>query len=219
MKRRLAAGLLAMLAVAFAALGGWQVERRTWKLHLIASVDARLRAAPVPAPPPGSDVRDAAYTRVRATGAFRHDRAVLVKAVTERGPGFWLVTPLATPAGWTVLVNRGFVPDAATPVSRPRGVVAVTGLLRETEPGGGFLRANDPAGGRWYSRDVAAIGRAAGLGPIAPYFIDADAGQPGFPIGGLTIVRFRNTHLIYALTWFGLAALAAWGAWRMARER
>ena len=33
----------------------------------------------------------------------------------------------------------------------------IEGLLRFTEPGGGFLRDNDPASGRWYSRDVAAI--------------------------------------------------------------
>jgi surfeit locus 1 family protein len=32
----------------------------------------------------------------------------------------------------------------------------------------------------WYSRDVAAIAKAKGLGPVAPYFIDADASpNPG----------------------------------------
>ena len=51
--------------------------------------------------------------------------------------------------GFTILVNRGFVPqDRRDPATRPDGQipgeVAVTGLLRLTEPGGGFLRANDP---------------------------------------------------------------------------
>jgi surfeit locus 1 family protein len=87
--------------------------------------------------------------------------------------------------------------------------VTVTGLLRASEPGGGFLRANDPADGRWYSRDVAAIAEAEGVGPVAPYFIDAGAtpNPRGLPVGGLTVVSFRNTHLAYALTWFALAAL------------
>ena len=46
-----------------------------------------------------------------------------------------------------------------------------------------------------------------------PYFIDADASASGAgePIGGLTVITFPNNHLVYALTWFGLAAmLAGW---------
>ncbi|MCA3579738.1 MAG: SURF1 family protein, partial [Bradyrhizobium sp.] len=88
---------------------------------------------------------------------------------------------------------------------------SVTGLLRMSEPKGGFLRSNDPAAGRWYSRDVAAIAATRGLSQVAPYFIDADAtpNPGGTPLGGLTIVRFPNNHLIYALTWFALAFMLA----------
>ena len=73
----------------------------------------------------------------------------------------------------------------------------VTGLVRSTEPGGAFLRSNDPVADRWYSRDVAAIAEAKRLSPVAPYFIDADAtpNPGGYPVGGLTIVAFRNSHL------------------------
>ncbi len=124
-----------------------------------------------------------------ASGRFDHAREVQSLAVTELGPGYWVLTPLETPA-FTVLVNRGFVPqDRRDPASRPEGAVAgdvtVSGLLRLSEPGGGFLRANDPAGGRWYSRDVAAIAAAEGLrGPVAPYFIDADSrAEPRRPAG------------------------------------
>ena len=57
---------------------------------------------------------------------------------------------------------------------------------------------------------------------MAPYFIDADANPPGTdpnaPIGGLTVITFRNSHLVYALTWLALALLSAWGAWRFQRE-
>ena len=81
----------------------------------------------------------------------------------------------------------------ASPSSREAGQVAgevtVTGLLRLTEPGGRFLRPNDPAGNRWYSRDVAAIARARGLPGAAPFFIDADASANpgGLPVGRLMI--------------------------------
>ena len=40
----------------------------------------------------------------------------------------------------------------------------MTGLLRMSEPGGAFLRSNDPAADRWFSRDVAAIAASRGLG-------------------------------------------------------
>ena len=96
-------------------------------------------------------------------GVFDHGRETLVQAVTDYGAGFWVLTPLRTTQGFTVLVNRGFVtPERRAPETRSGAQVGgpqtVVGLLRVTEPGGGFLRANDPGAGRWYSRDVAAIG-------------------------------------------------------------
>ena len=222
-----AAALIA--AIGLAALGVWQIERRAWKHELIAAVDARIHAAPVPAPGPARwdavNARDDAYQRVAATGTFRHDRETLVQAVTDRGPGFWVLAPLETP-GFTLLVNRGFVPndrrDAATRAAgNVAGPVTVTGLLRVTEPGGAFLRSNDPAGGRWFSRDVTAIARARGLRNAAPYFVDADASPNpgGYPLGGLTVVRFRDHHMVYALTWFALSALSLFFAWRLWRIR
>ncbi|MBW8728093.1 MAG: hypothetical protein JF625_23485, partial [Inquilinus limosus] len=65
----------------------------------------------------------------------------------------------------------------------------------------------------WYSRDVAAIAASRGLTDVAPYFIDADAtpNPGGLPIGGLTVIAFPNSHLVYAVTWFGLAGLLAFG--------
>ena len=222
-----AAALIAALGLA--ALGVWQIERRAWKHELVAAVDARIHAAPVPAPGPARwdavNARDDAYQRVAATGTFRHDRETLVQAVTDRGPGFWVLAPLETP-GFTLLVNRGFVPndrrDAATRAAgNVAGPVTVTGLLRVTEPGGAFLRSNDPAGGRWFSRDVTAIARARGLRNAAPYFVDADASPNpgGYPLGGLTVVRFRDHHMVYALTWFALSALSLFFAWRLWRIR
>jgi surfeit locus 1 family protein len=115
-----------------------------------------------------------------------------------------------------VLVNRGFVPSGRREAStrrdgNPDGPVEITGLLRTTEPKGGFLRNNVPQHNRWYSRDVAAIAAARGLREVAPFFVDADAGSQSAdgPIGGLTVIRFPNNHLVYALTWFALAFMLA----------
>lgn len=233
--RLFAFALLALAAFAgFVALGSWQVERRAWKLDLIARVDARLRAPPAAAPGPDAWTRigtDDAYRRLRAEGVYDHAHETLVQAVTEKGPGFWVLTPLDTREGWIVLVNRGFVrPEHRDPATRAAGQLAgdvgIEGLLRTSEPGGAFLRHNDPAAGRWYSRDVAAIAAARGLPAdrVAPYFIDADAGsggndgRGGAPLGGLTVVRFHNSHLVYAITWYALALMVAAGAALVARS-
>lgn len=205
------AGIGLLLTAGLIALGVWQLERRAWKHELIARIDARIHAAPVPAPVGPVTAEDAEYLRVQATGLFDHNAETLVQAVTARGGGYWVLTPLRTP-DFTVLVNRGFVPtESRDPVTRMagqvEGEVTITGLLRVTEPDGGFLRDNDPAADRWYSRDVAAIATARGVS-VVPYFIDADAtpNPGGLPVGGLTVVSFRDNHMSYALTWFALAA-------------
>jgi surfeit locus 1 family protein len=38
------------------------------------------------------------------------------------------------------------------------------------------------------------------------------------PVGGLTIIAFRNNHLLYALTWFGLAVMLAGWSLYVARQ-
>jgi surfeit locus 1 family protein len=217
----IAFNLAAILVVAgLVSLAVWQVHRRAHKLDLIARVEARVHAVPAPGPGGWAQVSAAAdeYRRVTVTGEWLEDRPTLVQAVTELGGGYWVVTPLGRDDGTKVLVNRGFVPatgrDPASWRPQGSGPVTVTGLLRMSEPGGGFLRANDPASNRWFSRDVAAIAAARGLGEVAPYFIDAERmpSESGLPVAGLTVVAFSNNHLVYALTWGTLALMAAAGA-------
>ncbi|WP_254789544.1 SURF1 family protein [Variovorax sp. OV329] len=221
-------GLFALLAFCvFVALGWWQVERRAWKLALIERVEQRVNAAPVALPPPARwpqvTVASDEYRRVQLAGRFLHDRETLVQSLSDLGAGFWVLTPLQLADGKVVLINRGFVPAEQRARSsriegEPAGEVRVVGLLRVSEPGGGFLRRNDPGADRWYSRDVAGIAAARGLSAdkVAPFFVDAakdPAAAAGQPVGGLTVVSFRNNHLVYALTWFALALLMAGAAW------
>jgi len=242
--RRLPQAVLALVGIAlflgFLALGTWQVQRRTWKLTLMERVEQRVHAAPTPSPTsqdwPGVNVADHEYLPVTLHGQWLGDKTVLTQAVTELGAGFWVMTPLQQDDGSQVLVNRGFVPQdqrarwlAAPPPTSVPGSTTVQGLLRMTEPGGGFLRSNDPVQQRWYSRDVAAIGQALKLPHAAPFFVDAglpgptgtatDSAAPGskWPRAGMTVVRFHNSHLVYALTWYGLALMVAGAGWYVAR--
>jgi len=225
-RRAVIAFVALALFAAFVTLGSWQLQRRTWKQDLIARVDARVHAPPVALPErarwPQTSAASDEYRHVQASGAYLPDADTLVQAVTARGAGFWVLTPLALADGSVVLVNRGFVPpELRGRVAPVTGPTTVTGLLRLTEPGGAFLRRNEPAAGRWFSRDVQAIAAARGLAPAAPYFIDADAGpaDANAPIGGLTVIAFADNHLVYAITWYTLALMVAAGAWRLKEQR
>lgn len=215
----------ALASVGFLALAGWQVQRLSWKLDLIERVEQRLKAEPVAPPAATAEVTKAdEYRRLRLRGQFE-PREVLVQATTALGGGHWVLAPLRLDDGSTILVNRGFVPPeqrAPEQHAAPAGPVELVGLLRLTETGGGPLRKNEPAQGRWYSRDVAGIAAQLALtGPVAPYFVDesADPAQPlRYPRPGLTVVHFANNHAVYAATWLALAAMAAAAAGYLVRE-
>ncbi|HEX7640899.1 MAG TPA: SURF1 family protein [Burkholderiaceae bacterium] len=225
---------LALLVLLFAALllfiglGTWQVYRLQWKRALIERVDSRVHATAVPAPArsewAGVNAAADEYRHVSVSGVFLDDQAVRVQAATALGAGFWVLTPLRQADGSIVLVNRGFVEaEQQVPPGSPHGQsVKLDGLLRMTEPGGGFLRHNDPAAGRWYSRDVQAIAQQQKLADVAPYFVDADAVQnadKSAPVGGLTVIAFHNNHLVYAFTWYALALMSAFAAFSLLRAK
>jgi len=219
----------------FVALGNWQLERRTWKHDLIARIDARIHAPPVAAPlahewpAVETSPKNFEYRRVFVRGVFLHEHTTLVQATTVLGAGFWVLTPLQTADGEIVFINRGFVPQAQQAghwrINHSNEIVTAVGLLRLSEPEGTPLRKNDPQTNRWYSRDVAQMAVKHGLHAVAPWFIDAQTNTPlpatwtlrppaqlpedRLPVAGLTVLRFNDNHLIYALTWYGLALMTA----------
>ncbi|MDE2224767.1 MAG: SURF1 family protein [Xanthomonadaceae bacterium] len=212
---------MTMLAAVFAGLillGNWQVRRYHLKLKIAHDIATRVHAPPVEAPGPAQWPRIAAgheqYLHVRLHGRFI-DSQTLVRGSSSKGYGYWVMAALRTDRGFIVLVNRGYVPPepsgapASSKIGPPGGEVTLAGLLRLTEPRGGFLRHNQPKKDLWYSRDVAAIAAADHLpaDQVAPYFVDADAaaGESGPPFAGLTSTYIYNHSLGYAITWYLLA--------------
>lgn len=219
---------LLVTALLFAALGCWQLCRLAWKEALIAHVALATTAPPVSIAdlPPGA-ARELEYRRIRLAGRYIPASTTLVAASTELGTGYWDMVAMRGDAS-TVWVNRGFLPAgsrrANVAAATPAGPTVVVGLLRKNEPNGTWLRDNQASADRWYSRDIPAMARARHIGPARPdIFVDAQAETPapaaGAPVPGLTVLRFPNNHLSYAITWFALALLSMFGVaviWRRA---
>lgn len=216
-----------LIFTGFTALGNWQLERRIWKQELMQRVEQRVRAPAIAAPDiehwSSANRQSDEYRRVYLEGHFLDCDDTLVVAATELGSGYWVLTPFQRRDDTIVFVNRGFISQGVAPTPPPAGEFVITGLLRLNEPKGTVLRDNDPAQGRWYSRDIVAIAAAQSL-KAALYFVDAANGEPGSsgdraPVGGLTVISFHNNHLVYALTWYGLAVMVVVAAVIVRRER
>ncbi|MBC3863137.1 SURF1 family protein [Undibacterium jejuense] len=224
-----------LLFLSFFLLGTWQIKRLQWKLDLIARVEQRVHAAPqdVPVAANWAKVNAAQdeYRHVRLSGTYLYQYTSLVLASTELGPGYWVMTPLRMDDNNIVWINRGYIPTAmagqfqSTNTKTADAGVMIAGLLRISEPNGGFLRHNDPSAQRWFSRDIEAMSTSHRLTFAAPYFVDLEAHSSSslpeaneYPVPGLTVIAFHNSHLVYALTWYVLALMVAGAYFYVWRE-
>lgn len=219
----------AILLAILCGLGAWQLERLQWKTALIATVNSHMAAPPVSLDAIlAMNWNEAQYRRVSLSGRFDHGREAYVFTTGQGAAVYHVLTPFTTDDGRVVMVDRGAVPkeklDPATRASgNVEGDVHVTGVWRAPDPPGGFTPPSDAAKRIWFARDLAGIAAADRLSLAAPVVIEADsAPNPGgWPRGGQTVVSFRNQHLSYAVTWFGLALclLGVWFAYHISKGR
>ena len=94
-------------------LGLWQVARLEWKENILAQLDARLNAKPVPLEQvidPVDTLIERNYTHVRAEVSLE-GREAHIYAPTADGLGYRVVAP----ALWKdrrILIDLGWVPEA-----------------------------------------------------------------------------------------------------------
>jgi surfeit locus 1 family protein len=212
-----------VVGIAFlAGLGVWQLDRKTWKENLIATVTARINRTPQDLPPranwPKLAQDSTEYTHVVFPAEFLEGQEALVYTTGSpfrpdvTGVGYWVFAPAQLAGGSIVVVNRGFVPlGAKDPTTRARGnirgIVDIVGVLRWPESRGLFTPADDPKTSVWYLRDPKAMAAEKKWATSAPFYIDQEAPVPpgGLPKPGKLSVELPDNHLQYAITWFGLA--------------
>ncbi|MEL6369745.1 MAG: SURF1 family protein [Pseudomonadota bacterium] len=224
---------VSLALVILASLGTWQLQRRAWKLDLIAQTEEMRRLPPVPLATLVNETPLEAlptYRPVSVTGTLRHDLSVRVFGAINGKPGAFIFTPMKLTgplAGRDLIyVNRGFVPESVdhSEATRPAAETVVTGLLRQPEPVKGIagnFKITEPSGdGLWYVRIPSKFGQAAGL-EVLPIYIDSVRAESdgAYPQGGTTRIEFTNRHLEYAFTWYGLALTLVGVAFFYARRR
>jgi surfeit locus 1 family protein len=202
------------------ALGTWQLRRLEWKEAILAEIDARIAAAPVELPA-AVDPEVDRYLPVTVTGALGGEELHVLTSVKDVGPGYRVISVL-TAGERRILVDLGFVPEAAKDAPRMAESVTVTGNVHWPQEADRWTPDPDTDRGIWFARDVTAMSGVMGaedLLVVARDVSGADLGVTPLPIDSAGI---PNDHLNYAITWFSLALVWAVMAgaliWRAARR-
>ncbi len=224
------------VAVAAAAYGCWWLG--VWQFHRLHDREARnaqttqnLKASPAPV----DDVMGVGHgpttadewRRVRVTGRYLEDETVIVRYQTRDGAsGVDVVTPLETPSGAAVLVDRGWMKTTNTGArpdvpAAPSGRVVVVGWVR-VDATGDATTVQDRS-----TRAVSstAIGPTLSV-PVYAGFVDAEKETPA-PRTRLVPAELpdlgNGPHFFYGLQWWFFGVLAVVGffylAWDEHRKR
>ncbi|WP_172361785.1 SURF1 family protein [Pseudogemmobacter hezensis] len=200
-------------------LGFWQLERLEWKEGLIAAADQMITSPAVPLPPNPDPEKDR-YRPVTVSGRFTDAEAHVLTSTREQGPGFLIITAFETDDGRRILVDRGYVRETARNTPRPGHPASVTGNLNWPDDVTSSTPAPDIAANMWFGRDVTAMAAQLQTEPVM-VIAREDTGD-GITAQPAT-AAFRNDHLGYSVTWFGLALVWAgmtiYWLWRIRTRR
>ncbi|KIN73376.1 SURF1 family protein [Sulfitobacter guttiformis] len=186
-------------------LGFWQMQRLEWKLGVIADIDARIKAAPIPLPDVLDPVQDA-YLPVEIRGVVASEYLRVLVSQKEIGAGYRIISAMDM-GGRRVLLDRGFTPVDQLDIPAHEGSETVQGNLQWPQETDGFTPEPDINENIWFARDVAAMAEALNTDEVlvvAKQTSFDDAPVSPLPVDTSAI---PNDHLQYAITWFSLAAI------------
>jgi surfeit locus 1 family protein len=187
-------------------LGLWQLARLEKKEAYLAEIEAQIVAAPVALPADPDPVQDR-FLPVIVTGEFQGAALSVLVSRKQIGPGVRLIAPFVTDTGRRIMVDRGFVAEAARGEDHTATAFEVTGNLHWPQETDSYTPPPDAAAGLWFARDVPAMAAALDTDPILLIArSDTGGGVEPMPVDTAGI---PNDHLQYAITWFSLALVWA----------
>jgi len=191
------------------SLGFWQLSRLQEKEAVIAEIVTRISAPPAGLPEAAEAERDR-YLPVVIEGRYTGEVAHVLASQRELGTGSRVIAVLETGSGRRILVDRGFLPDAARAgADFASGSVAVTGNLHWPRDTTDSTPPPDLGRGLWFSRAPEPLAAHLGTEPLLIVARHDGAGVAGLGTMPVTTIDIRNDHLEYAITWFLLALVWA----------
>ncbi|AEI09070.1 hypothetical protein CRES_0713 [Corynebacterium resistens DSM 45100] len=226
---------------AFTFLAPWQLGKGERKSETNHRLQAALEHDPVPVeevlPKQGAVPQDKEWTHVSLQGKFEPSKEVLLhNRPVDSSPAFQILTPFETKEGFTVLVNRGWVPQAEGAKipdipQPPTGERTVTGFVRLGE-GSNPEVVREGAVPRTQAINPKSIGTAQGI-DLAHDYVQLDSesltalnGAPGEGAAAEKAPRAiplpqldNGPHLSYGIQWIAFGILAPIGlAWAIRNE-
>jgi len=207
------------------SLGLWQLRRLEWKEARLAEIDTRIMAAPQPIGAidrnlPPDDLR---YAPVTMTGRTTGQEVLVLTSVEGQGPGYRVIAGFVTDTGQRVMLDRGFIADAASAAPRPPVALTVTGNLHWPDETDSYTPPPDPVTGIWFARDVPKLALDLATQDLLVIASGIDGDTQGITALPLTSAAVRNNHQQYAITWFLLAfgwlGMTAFLLWRIRQQR
>jgi surfeit locus 1 family protein len=205
----------------FAQLGLWQLDRAEQKEALLTQYEAGRREQ-IPLTPENADSLSR-YQRISVTGRYDASHQILLDNMPSHTgrPGYRVLTPMQTPAGW-LLVDRGWLPLGATRAELPNvsineveGERNITGTLDALPRAGLQLEAAPVDANAPWPRVLSfpaesALEQQLGHELIAGVLLLDPSHPDGYERIWEAHLGFKpERHIGYAVQWFALAAAAA----------
>jgi len=181
-------------------LGIWQLNRLEWKQGVLADIDARVAAEPIPLPVkpnPSADNYLTVIMQGRATG----EEIRFLDSGTAAGTGHHIISAFETADGRRVMLDQGLLPlynEQNTPFT---GDVTVQGNIIWPDD----ISEQAPEGDEWYARDVSAMAQVLETEAVLIVLSAASEYDPRLTPLAVDTRNIKNDHLEYAVTWFLLA--------------
>lgn len=181
----------------------WQLDRLDWKLGVIAQLEERLAAAPVPLPADPQEAEDE-YRRVTVAGRFLPGEAHMLSSLKPWGPGFRIIAPFETEDGRRILVDRGYVPNADKNAERALPEAEISGSLLWPDEANSSTPEPDLKTNYWFARDPQKLSATLGTEPV---LVISETQLGDWPKAQPVTVQIKNDHLEYAITWGSLMVI------------
>lgn len=212
--------LVVGLTIGFTLLGFWQLDRHFQQREENAVLEGRLSAAPVDLGSLDDElVEELEFRRITVSGRYDYAAQLELRPRAANGQvGYDQIVPLTT-SGGVVLVNRGFIADAAGSAggtAQSQSTLEVTGTVRLSQGTSRFGPQNAEQGLLEVIARVDLDRLNAQFGnALLPVYLDLVSESPD--PGGLSTdlplkpAPISRPHVLYAIQWWAFAAISSVG--------